>query len=161
MTWSIEDVPSQSGKVIIITGANGGLGFESAKALAAKDAEVVLAVRTLSKGEDAAQQIRVVHPGVANTELSRGMISNKLVRSVAKWVTSFFLDLVPPEDGAKSQLRAAVDPTVKGGEYYGPHNGDPIKIPMPYSVQEDDIEKLWELSEQLTDVRYNRKIMTA
>ena len=299
MAWSLQDIPNQTDNVIVITGANVGLGYESAKALAAKGAEVVVAVRTISKGEDAAQQIRTevpsakvhvmeldladlasidqfaqnfkaqfnrldvlmnnagvmatpqkqtkdgfelqfgtnhlghfaltgqlldvllstpnsrvvtvssmaadngemhyddvmldknyerfkaycqsklanllftlglqrrfdewgvssiavaAHPGVANTELSRGFIGNNFIRSGFKWLSSLFLQ--SSDQGAHSQLRAATDPSVNGGEYYGPKNGgkgDAVTTPMPDSVDEDDIEKLWALSEQLTNITY-------
>lgn len=56
--WINKHIPSQEGKVIIITGSNSGIGFEAAKTLAQKSAEVVMAVRNLKKGESAAEDIR-------------------------------------------------------------------------------------------------------
>ncbi|MGB3483234.1 MAG: SDR family NAD(P)-dependent oxidoreductase [Mycobacterium sp.] len=55
--WSTADIPGQTGRTAVITGANTGLGFETAKALAAKGAEVVLAVRDTEKGKQAAAQL--------------------------------------------------------------------------------------------------------
>jgi NAD(P)-dependent dehydrogenase (short-subunit alcohol dehydrogenase family) len=55
--WTAADVPSQQGRTAVITGANTGLGLETAKVLAAKGASVVLAVRNLDKGQAAADQI--------------------------------------------------------------------------------------------------------
>ncbi len=52
--WTIADIPDQTGRTAVITGANTGLGFETAKALAAKGAHVVLAVRNTEKGAQAA-----------------------------------------------------------------------------------------------------------
>ncbi|EDY42761.1 SDR family NAD(P)-dependent oxidoreductase [Streptomyces sp. SPB074] len=52
--WTEQDIPDQSGRVAIVTGANTGLGFETARALAARGAKVVLAVRDTGKGERAA-----------------------------------------------------------------------------------------------------------
>jgi NAD(P)-dependent dehydrogenase (short-subunit alcohol dehydrogenase family) len=46
-------VPDQSGRRIIITGANSGTGLEATKRLAAAGAEIVMAVRNLAKGEAA------------------------------------------------------------------------------------------------------------
>ncbi|MBR9998542.1 MAG: SDR family oxidoreductase [Cyclobacteriaceae bacterium] len=56
--WTTSLIPDLAGKIILITGANSGLGFESAKALAGKGATVIMACRNLEKGEKARQQIR-------------------------------------------------------------------------------------------------------
>ncbi|GFM20721.1 MULTISPECIES: SDR family NAD(P)-dependent oxidoreductase [Mycobacteriaceae] len=56
-TWTTADIPDQSGRTAVITGANTGLGFETAKALADKGARVVLAVRDTDKGRQAAARI--------------------------------------------------------------------------------------------------------
>ncbi|MEC9324333.1 MAG: SDR family NAD(P)-dependent oxidoreductase [Actinomycetota bacterium] len=56
-TWTTADIPAQSGRTAVITGANTGLGFETAKALADKGARVVLAVRDTDKGRQAAARI--------------------------------------------------------------------------------------------------------
>ena len=56
--WTTADIPDQSGRVAVITGANTGLGFWTAAALADKGAHVVLAVRNLDKGENAVTQIK-------------------------------------------------------------------------------------------------------
>lgn len=53
--WTAADIPDQTGRTAIVTGANSGLGFETAAALAAKGARVVLAVRNLDKGKVAAE----------------------------------------------------------------------------------------------------------
>ncbi len=42
MSFTVNTMPSQAGKTFIVTGANAGLGYETAKALAQKDATVVL-----------------------------------------------------------------------------------------------------------------------
>lgn len=56
--WTEKDIPNQEGKVAIVTGSNTGIGFDTARMLAENDAKVILAVRTISKGEDAAERIR-------------------------------------------------------------------------------------------------------
>ncbi|MEB3031307.1 SDR family NAD(P)-dependent oxidoreductase [[Mycobacterium] nativiensis] len=61
--WTTADIPDQTGRVAVITGANTGLGYETAAALAARGAHVVLAVRNLDKGKDAADLISKRSPG--------------------------------------------------------------------------------------------------
>lgn len=63
MSWTENDIPTQAGRVAVVTGANTGLGFETARALAQKGAEVVLAVRNTDKGDEAARRITAVAPG--------------------------------------------------------------------------------------------------
>jgi NAD(P)-dependent dehydrogenase (short-subunit alcohol dehydrogenase family) len=60
--WTAADIPYQSGRVAVITGANTGLGYQTAAALAAKGAHVVLAVRNPDKGNDAAARITAANP---------------------------------------------------------------------------------------------------
>lgn len=57
-TWTTDDIPDLTGKVVVVTGGNGGLGFESSKALAAAHAHVIIAARNLDKAKDAADSIR-------------------------------------------------------------------------------------------------------
>lgn len=65
MSWSSKDIPDLHGKVAVITGANGGLGLASAKALAGRGAHVVMAVRNEAKAADAHAEIMAAHPGAA------------------------------------------------------------------------------------------------
>src|SRR6266436_3269670 len=58
-----EDVPGQQGRLAVVTGANTGLGFETARVLAARGASVVLAVRDIEKGKRAAARIAGTAPG--------------------------------------------------------------------------------------------------
>jgi NAD(P)-dependent dehydrogenase (short-subunit alcohol dehydrogenase family) len=60
--WTASDIPDQSGRVAIVTGANSGLGYDTAAALADKGAHVVLAVRNLDKGKEAVEKIKAAHP---------------------------------------------------------------------------------------------------
>ena len=56
--WTAADVPDQTGRVAVVTGANAGLGLETAAVLAERGARVVVAVRDLGKGEKAVGEIR-------------------------------------------------------------------------------------------------------
>jgi NAD(P)-dependent dehydrogenase (short-subunit alcohol dehydrogenase family) len=60
--WDIQAIPDQSGKLTVITGANSGIGYEAALALAGKGARVLLAVRSEERGRAAAERIRAAHP---------------------------------------------------------------------------------------------------
>jgi NAD(P)-dependent dehydrogenase (short-subunit alcohol dehydrogenase family) len=55
--WTTSNIPDLTGKVIIVTGGNSGLGYESVKAFAEKGAEVILACRSVEKGENAKNEI--------------------------------------------------------------------------------------------------------
>lgn len=55
-------VPDQAGRLAVVTGANSGTGKEAARKLAAAGARVILAVRTVSKGEQAGADILTRHP---------------------------------------------------------------------------------------------------
>jgi NAD(P)-dependent dehydrogenase (short-subunit alcohol dehydrogenase family) len=56
-TWTEADVADQAGRTAVITGANNGIGFETARVLAARGARTVLACRDATKGKDAAARI--------------------------------------------------------------------------------------------------------
>lgn len=61
--WTTADIPDQRGRVAVITGSNTGLGFDTADALLAKGATVVLACRDRAKAAAAAERLRAVTPG--------------------------------------------------------------------------------------------------
>lgn len=62
MSWSVKDIPSQVGKLALVTGATGGLGYETALELARAGAEVVLTGRSAAKGAEAVKRIRAEVP---------------------------------------------------------------------------------------------------
>src|ERR1700753_3358746 len=60
--WSIADIPSQNGKLAVVTGATGGLGFETALALARAGADVLVTGRNAEKGRAAIEGIQRAVP---------------------------------------------------------------------------------------------------
>ena len=65
MSWSVDDIRSQRGRVAVVTGANGGLGLQTATVLAGKGAHVVMAARNQRKAASALAQIERLHPGAS------------------------------------------------------------------------------------------------
>ncbi len=62
MSYSASDIPNLTGKTAVVTGANGGLGLESAKALAGAGAHVVMAARNQEKAQTAFDEIKAAYP---------------------------------------------------------------------------------------------------
>jgi len=81
--WTTQDMPDQKNRVAVVTGANTGLGFETASALAAHGAAVVLAVRDVEKGKRAAARIADGAPGADVTVQRLDLTSLESVRAAA------------------------------------------------------------------------------
>lgn len=117
-TWSLQDIPDQSGRVALVTGATSGTGFETAKVLAGRGATVVLACRNETKALGAQHLIQVAHPGARVEIQALDLSSLRSAREAATSIKARFdrLDLlinnagvmVPPygktEDGFETQL---------------------------------------------------------
>ncbi|KUI36361.1 short-chain dehydrogenase [Mycobacterium sp. IS-1496] len=82
--WTADEIPDQSGRTAIVTGANTGLGLATAEALAGRGAHVVLAVRDTEKGEQAAGEITAAHPDATVTVQSLDLGSLRSVRAAAE-----------------------------------------------------------------------------
>jgi NAD(P)-dependent dehydrogenase (short-subunit alcohol dehydrogenase family) len=81
--WSESDVPDQSGRVVVVTGANTGIGYQTAAVLAYRGAHVVLAVRNLEKGNAALARIIAASPRADVTLQALDLSSLDSVRSAA------------------------------------------------------------------------------
>ncbi len=86
MSWTVDDIPNLSGKVAIVTGANGGLGLETAKALAGAGAHVVMAVRDQKKARAAVDDIRATHPGASLELVELDLASQVSVKAAARTI---------------------------------------------------------------------------
>jgi NAD(P)-dependent dehydrogenase (short-subunit alcohol dehydrogenase family) len=98
------------------------------------------------------------HPGASRTNLGRHLEDKWWFKPVFALMAPFTQDQAR---GALPQIRAAVDPGVKGGEYYGPSGfgemkGDPVLVKSnEASHHRTDAWKLWEISEKLTGINYD------
>lgn len=82
--WTNEDIGEQSGRVAIVTGANSGIGYETARALAHKGATVVLACRNADKAQVALDRIQAESPAGAVEFLKLDLSSLESVREFAE-----------------------------------------------------------------------------
>ena len=83
--WTAELIPSQSGRRVLITGANAGIGFETARELARKGAEVILPARSMAKAVDAVDRIRKEIPSASIIPGVLDLASQASVREFASW----------------------------------------------------------------------------
>ncbi len=98
------------------------------------------------------------HPGVSDTNLANHL-EKKLLFKIVKPIFSWFGQSA--DIGALPQIRAAVDPSVKGNEFFGPGGkrqmkGHPVIVnPKNPHYNSENAKKLWELSSELTGVKYS------
>jgi NAD(P)-dependent dehydrogenase (short-subunit alcohol dehydrogenase family) len=86
MSWSASDIPDQSGRLAVVTGANGGLGLETARELARNGAHVVMAVRNQQKAQEAVQNIRASVPDARLELVPLDLSSQASVREAAEQI---------------------------------------------------------------------------
>ncbi|QHJ10701.1 Fatty acyl-CoA reductase [Paraglaciecola mesophila] len=96
ISWSAEQIPSQKGRVSIVTGSSSGIGKETAKVLAKKQSTVILAVRNVSKGEKVAEEIRADCPDADILVMQMDLSSLRSVREFSSTFLANFnrLDLL-------------------------------------------------------------------
>jgi len=91
--WTTSDIPDMSGKVVIVTGANSGIGYETARALARKGASVVMACRNLEKANAAASEIALGDPDAVLDIIQLDLADLDSVRSFADTFKSRYAQL--------------------------------------------------------------------
>jgi NAD(P)-dependent dehydrogenase (short-subunit alcohol dehydrogenase family) len=87
MSWTTSDIPDLSGKVAVVTGANGGLGLETAKALAGAGAHVVMAARDQERARVARHEILETHPEASTEIVELDLGSLESVRTAAATIS--------------------------------------------------------------------------
>ena len=81
--WTVSDIPDQTGRTVLVTGANSGLGFHTSVALARNGARVLLACRDTQRGEDALQRLHRAAPKAAAELVPLDLASLESVRKAA------------------------------------------------------------------------------
>lgn len=96
------------------------------------------------------------HPGASKTNLVKYVEDKWWFKLLSPLMGVMAQDATR---GALPQIRAAVDPEVKGGQYYGPHKGmkgDPVLVESNGSSHDtESAKKLWEVSENITGISFN------
>jgi NAD(P)-dependent dehydrogenase (short-subunit alcohol dehydrogenase family) len=82
--WNSENITDQKGRVAIVTGSSSGIGYETARVLAEKNATVIIAVRNLGKGSNAAEKILAEHPKANLKLMYLDLASLKSVRTFSQ-----------------------------------------------------------------------------
>jgi len=88
MSWTVREMPELSGKTIVVTGANSGLGLEAARGFASKGAVVILACRSTAKGDAARERILADHPAARVDVMALDLASLASIRAFAESLRS-------------------------------------------------------------------------
>ena len=84
MPWTQRDVPDQSGRIAVVTGANSGIGLEAVKVLARSGAHVVMACRDPRRAAEAVAEVSTAQPGARLEVMPLDLASLASVRDFAK-----------------------------------------------------------------------------
>ena len=84
--WTADNIPDQKGRVVIVTGSSSGIGYETARVLANKNAEVIIAVRNQKKGEKAIQKIKKQNE---NADVKLMLLDLASIKSVKNFAEEF------------------------------------------------------------------------
>ena len=96
------------------------------------------------------------HPGITVTDLINHF--NPIVKSLARLIAPLIFS--PTDKAALPILRAALDPKISGGEYFGPkgfreYRGTPVLVDSSSASKDSEVQhQLWELSERLTNLKF-------
>lgn len=181
MSWALGRIPDLAGRVAPVTGADAGIGFETARALARRRAETVLACRDLDKTATAVARIRAEIQEAKLHSLSRVVVVSRLAahfghidfddiqwhrRRFAKWpayVQSKLANLVfAPEFArrlaAAESVVSATDSSAHNGSYWGPSDwmglrGSQAKLRIPArDLNPASADRLWSVGEAWSGV---------
>src|SRR3954452_1260650 len=95
MKWTADDIPSQDGRVAIVTGANSGLGLVTARELARHGAQVVVTARSPEKGRAAVEEMRKGAPDAPEPRAAElDLASLDSVRRLARQFADERVDLL-------------------------------------------------------------------
>lgn len=160
MAWKFDDVPTQNGRLAVVTGGNIGLGFETALALAAKGCTVVLACRNLDKAAAAKAKIVALHPAAKIGCMALDLSRQKSVHAFAAEFSQKYrkLDLLinnagimmPPhsitEDGFESQFAT---------NYLGHFTLTGLLLPLLEKAPEARVVSLSSLAHRWSEIRFH------
>src|SRR5258708_6013545 len=176
--WTADQISDQSGRTFIVTGANIGLGFETARELARHGGSVILAARNEAKGLHAVARIKAEQPRATVEYRALDLAGLAAVRAVAASIVgdgepgaaatvrqsrsrlglvrgvmtmgSFVLALSAAM-GALDEIYGAVAPAAESGKLYGPDGFREMRG-YPVQVEPDPAAKNEEVARRLWDI---------
>lgn len=92
--WQASDIPDQSGRLAVVTGANSGIGYPTARELARHGARVILACRSEARGQEAVERLTKEVPGARAEFRPLDLASLDSVRAFAEGLEEERLDLL-------------------------------------------------------------------